>query len=438
MEKWEDKIKQEVNEQPPSIVTERINATLQKLPTKRRNYKKLYFSAAAAVLAFGLTLGASFFSPTFADTVKSIPVIGSVFDTIGNIGVKKGSEEGLSILLGEQVIINEQTVTFTESLYDGSEIHLGYIIESPTRDILDLNKGFLSDIEFTVNNRSMGSYGWGSSGQILDNGTYAGTISIKFNDEVPDSFLLGIKPRTGRAWKVELPIELQGSHETFLVNETRGMEDITIHYDSITFYPTATEIAMRQVTDEVKNPEDDKYMFIDFKLVDDQGHVLQPLSGGGEGTTKGGKLVQTLQYNFEPLDTFPETITVRPYLINIGDDSLSFVRGKWEGEELVLSQGEIGNLIVTDVREEDGLVTVFYEVDGDEFYDQSMAIWLEDSADNEYYFDRQLPKKIEGTKNKFEVSFSSAPALDDLYITTLEMKPLNYLEDLEITISIGQ
>lgn len=436
MEKWEDEIKKHANPNPPDEITNRINATLQKLPPKRRPRRKLYYTVAASAFAFLITITATLFSPAVADTMRSIPILGSVFETVGSIGVQRGNEQGLTTLLGKQVEVEGHRITFTESLYDGSEVHIGYLIESLDPTNTTAHYPFPSDLILTIDGRRTG-YGLGGTGQLLENGNYAGTISLRFQDEIPDNFLLGISPREGRSWEVELPVELQGLHETFLVNETREIEDMTIHYDTITFYPTATEIAFRQITD-IPTIEEDRLLRLSYMAVDNEGRVLQPFGGGGGGSPQGEKFVQSYNYNFEPLEKVPESITIKPYLRRMEEAPPTSVRGKWEGQELRLSQGEIGIITILSVDEVDGVYTVIYEVEGEDLYEQSILLFLRDSSGTIYDYDNRPPNRVEGTINRYKAVFSPGEKIDDLYFITFEKEAPNFVKELEVTIEFKE
>ena len=437
MEKWEDKIKQHVNQTPPDELTNRINSTLQQLPARRRPYHKFYFTAIASISAFILLLAASLISPVVADTMRSVPIIGSVFEKVGSIGVQRGNEQGLTTLLGDQVKIEKHLFTFTESLYDGSEIHVGYIIESldPTNSVAHLSLPL--DLNLTINGKRIGSYGMGERGELLENGNYVGTISIRFRDEVPDSFLLGISPRQGRRWKVELPIELQGKSKSFLVNETRETVDMLTHYDKVTFFPTTTEITFRQITDIPSIDDEDPYMFMEYMIVDNEGRVLQPFGSGGSGSAQGDKFVNAYKYNFEPFEEIPESITLKPFISPFRTETDSGVRGKWEGNELTLSQGEMGTMTILSIEEVDGTITVKYEVEGLHLYEQSIALLLEDSSGNRFDSDIRPPNRLEGTINQYEAVFTPNQKLDELYFVTFKKDAPEFIKELEITIEFN-
>ncbi|WP_159439981.1 DUF4179 domain-containing protein [Bacillus sinesaloumensis] len=435
MEKWEKQISMRANPEVPESVEKRINETLQSLP-KKKTFPRFYYSTAAVLLVGFLLFGVSFMSPTLADTMRSVPVIGSIFKMVGDVGTQKGEKEGLTTLLGQQVEIDGQVITFTESLYDGSQIHIGYLIESYTQEKHGKPVDFLSDLRLTINGKGV-SYGMGAKGEELENGDYAGIISVRVHGEnLPDEFTLGIQSHKEKALNVELLVTKQGENRSFLVNQTVETEDLTMHVDKVTFYPTSTEIAFRQVMD-VKTFEDKKYEWMDYQVVDDQGRVLQPISGGGGGgPEKGGKLVQTMNYYFEPLEKVPSSLTFKPYLI-VGNEKVEEVKGNWNGENLTLSQGDIGDITVLDIKSENGSVILLVETNGEDAYWQASSIVIEDKTGKTYY-DEQAPKRIEGTVNQYEVQFEANVAVEDIRVVTYKQKAPNFLEELEVTIELGE
>ncbi|MEK5444850.1 DUF4179 domain-containing protein [Fredinandcohnia sp. FSL W7-1320] len=430
MDKWEEQIRLKANPQLPVSVEHRMNETLRSLP-KKKTYPRFYYSAAAIFIVGFLLFGISFMSPTLAETMRSVPVIGSIFKMVGDIGTEKGEEEGLTTLLGQQVEVNGQVITFTESLYDGSQIHIGYLIESYTQVDHKQSTDFLSDLWLTIDGKGV-SYGMGGRGEELKNGDYAGVISIKIREELPENFTLGIKSKKEKSLDVELPIKKQGTNQAFLVNELLETQDLTIQVDKVTFFPTSTEIAMRQIMDE-KTYNNNKYEWMDYQVIDDQGRVLQPLSGGGSGGLSKGKFVQTLKQYFEPLENIPKSLTIKPYLWDVTEEKAEEVRTKWEGKQLVLPQGEIGETSVLDIKSEDGIVTLTVETTGDNGYFQSNSIWIEDTNGNAYYSEN-APKRVEGTTNQYLIQCEANLAVEDIKVVTYKQKAPNYLEELEVTI----
>lgn len=266
MEKWEKQLKMKVNLQIPDDINNQIQDTLNQMSSIQSKKRKNYFiGLVAAIFMLIVPFGASFFSPSFATTMQSVPVIGSVFELVGNIGEQIGSEEGLTTVLGQQLEINGQTITFTESLYDGAQIHIGYLVKD---EDAHFNDAFLHDMYLTINGDRL-NYGMGAGGKVLENGDYAGVLSIKVNEALPNQFMLGLHSEKEN-WEIELLVEKQGDHQSFLINETKETDDLIIHFDRISLYPTSTEIAFRQIMEKATY-ESDKYMWIQYQVFDNEG-----------------------------------------------------------------------------------------------------------------------------------------------------------------------
>lgn len=431
MEEWEKHVRAKVNRTLPNSIEDRIEKTLQQLPQKKR--KLPLYGLTAAFAAFTILFGLSFLSPAIANTIKSLPVIGTAFEFVGDIGVKKGKLEGLTVELGEQVEVDGQLITFTESLYDGGEIHIGYLIDSKHGEYRSL---FSNHLQLLVNGRDLGSYGMGGHEEEIKAGLYAGTFSVQVREGLPETFLLGIKPREGKAWFVELPVEKKGNNKSFIVNKIREHNDLVILFDQITVFPTSTELSLRLIMDEDAAFLEDEYMLLDYQIIDSDGRVLQPLGGGGGGEgPKNGQLTFSYQYYFEPLETIPQALTIKPYLRVPQTTAPKRVQQKWQGTALTLSQGEMGEITILDIRKDQEHITLTSIVEGDDLYRQANAVWLE--ASDGTRLDSDTPaKRIPGTTNQYELTFSTSLPVEDLVLSTVQIKGPLFLEELEVLVEL--
>ncbi|WP_102275559.1 DUF4179 domain-containing protein [Cytobacillus massiliigabonensis] len=432
MDKWEKQLNNDVNLSVPSIIDKRVEETLKQLPRKKTK-KKVFIGLTVAMVALSMVIGLSVISPTFANTMKEIPVIGSAFEFIGDIDVKKGKIEGLTIELGEQIEIDGQLITFTETLYDGGQIHIGYIIQENESNRTPF---FLDNLELLINGKKVG-YGMGRKELEIENGMYAGTISVHVREEIPDSFVLGIRSNKGKSWFVELAVEKKGEYQSFLINQIKKNEELTVIYDKITFFPTSTEISFRLMYDDKVNT-DNKFLMLNYQVIDDKGRVLQPFSSGGKsGQSVNGKVIFHYEQYNEAMQTIPTTLTIKPYFSNSSEIKPQIKKIKWEGEKMTLPQGEIGHLTILESTVENGVRTFRYKVEGEDLYSQANAIWLEDSSGTRYYSE-QPAVRVDGSINQYQASFSETPTSKDLYITTVAMSSPNFLEEFEVTISLKE
>ncbi|GGD24532.1 DUF4179 domain-containing protein [Pontibacillus salipaludis] len=436
MEKWEQQLDQEVNGNLPKVVEQQIEETLNTLPNKKASRKKWMYSVAAAVVATGIVVSSSSVSTTIADSLQSVPVIGSVMEKVGGLGEKNGQQKGLTVTAGEEVDIGDQTIIFTETLYDGNSIYISYLNTST-----DLNKQVLSGVPTVmIDGEPLRNYGIGAGGQKLKEGVYGETMSIRTSEELPDEFLLTLGGETnGSQWQVDLPVEKKGAETVIPLNESFSNEDNHLRYSTLSFTSTSTRVQFQLIT-----PEDSKLIqngqHFDIQVEDGNGRVLRGIGASSRSALLHDGTVQG-QYTFdlEPYgEDLPESITIKPYLMKIPLENedvepVVFTTKKWKGEPITLSQGEMGNLTVQSVERIEGDVTITYSVDGEDEAMQSSTFWIEDSENN-MYKENRVERRVEG--NTFKQTFYDFPAEEDIYLHSTEMDSHHYISNFEVTIDI--
>ncbi|SOC44094.1 DUF4179 domain-containing protein [Ureibacillus acetophenoni] len=94
---------------------------------------------AAAVLTFGV-IGSGFVSPTMAQVLKEIPIIGSIFGGSPDTSLQMIHEQGLASQLNETVTNNGISLTITEAFLGGGRIAIAYTIETDKVVLQDISK----------------------------------------------------------------------------------------------------------------------------------------------------------------------------------------------------------------------------------------------------------------------------------------------------------
>lgn len=417
MEKWEQEIVKLVNIPLPETIDEDVNQTLKGLKRKRNRSLKQRFGILTAAMLF-ITIGLSSLSPSFAESLRSLPLLKSVFELVGGVDVKRGSELLLTTEIGQEVKINDQEIIFTESLYDGSKINLGWTVPSNDPDPW----AFKEDIRFAIDGKRIEDYGGNMTYEKLDNGMYAGTISINVRSEglLPESFVLGIISTDETITYANIPIIQEGEYQSYTIGQSRTWDEnevFQVDYDAVTLYPTSTVISYSL-------PKSTTH-FWDFQVYDDQGRVLQPISVSGMGNTNENHY----KAFFESFETIPNKIFIKPYMLNPS----SKVSGEWKGKPITIDQGKAGSLTILDQKVENNKLTLTYEAEGYRIFEQSDRIWLEDRKGKTYHKDGTATR-IKDT-NKYQLTFSNISGIDSYYICTYQFNT-NYLEGLEVSIDL--
>lgn len=288
----------------PEIVRTRVDETLASLPKHRPVRKKASYISIAAALLIGCVFGLGFVSPVVAQVLKQIPLIGFVFETAGDPGLQEANKEGFTIPVNQTGYDSGIKLTITEVLFDGARLSIGYLQESyfgsfqPERPNIFVNG---KEINFSV----------GYTGKILGPTKVAGVMSIDPTEELPEKFNLemridavGIIPGN---WEFKFPVSMGKSKLVAAPGITKSYADIELTVKKVTLAPSATNLKL-----QVKWPQN-KY-YLDFRLSDDRGMILQNFSMAGGGDSSNG--IETMQYSasFAPVKEKPKFLILRTVL----------------------------------------------------------------------------------------------------------------------------
>ncbi|MCD5322431.1 MULTISPECIES: DUF4179 domain-containing protein [Pontibacillus] len=436
MEKWEHLLDEEVNKELPESVEKRMESTLKSLPNKKTGKKKWLYGITAAVVATGILINSSSVSTTIADSLKDVPFVGSVMEKVGGLGEKSGQQGGLTVSTGEQVNIGDQTIIFTETLYDGNSIYISYLNMSD-----HLNKLVLPGMpDVLVDGEPLDNYGIGAGGQKIEEGVYGETMSIRTQEELPHEFLLTLSGEAnGSEWQVDLPVIKKGNSKVMPINKSFKSGEDHIHYSTVSFTSTSTRIQFQMLT-----PEDSKIIqnnqHLDFVVEDENGKVLRGIGASSHSIgSEDGKVSGKYTVDLEPYrEQLPETLSIRPYLMEIPTseeavEPVVFRSKKWTGEPVTLSQGEMGQLNVDSVEREGENVTITYTVKGEDEATQASTFWITDGDGNRYEHDR-VERRID--HHTFKQTYYNFPVEKDIHLHTTEMDAHHYLSDFGLTIDL--
>ncbi len=304
-----------------------ILKTVQENSPKRKKSlrKKLAYSVAAAVAAFGLLIGSATVSPVMATMVSKIPIIGSIFSTSGEHGLERVSELGLTQVVGQSKTVNGITITIDEVFYDGTRVTVGYTQES--EEPLD---NFYIRPKFEVDGKKMVT---GTYIREVTPTFWTNVISIEpYRIELPGKFDLGMnfEGKNGEEWNFSTPVEEQLGVEQVTINHSQQTEGIDLFVESIKIGHTGFLLRYEVASEK----HHDLTTLLEFRVVDSLGNELAAIGGGKENGNANGFFVDGRVYGtrlFDSVDEHDKELTIIPYLLipKQGDWKETDLDGNW-------------------------------------------------------------------------------------------------------------
>ncbi|PQP83877.1 hypothetical protein C0Q44_04370 [Paenibacillus sp. PCH8] len=341
----DQELREQSKERPimSTTVRNRIDATLESLPEspllnsghsrKPRLHKGLRRTVAATIAAgvLGITVFASgFVSPVMADSLRSIPLVGSLFSSIeADMGLRTAGDEGLTKLVNSNVSFKDVKLEVSETVYDGTRAAFLVHVTAPNlkngeydngKNIVKLSNG-IENVFFNVNGTGQdGGLFYGSAGN-----TYPDTLL--FEQVIPSNHAAAGLPDQ---FDAEVTFTLQGIDHEFTLNIpfTKTTEDILhiepnviVANDLIT--ASVTEAQITPITTRLSTvvslngksmltaKDEEQLRNIGFAIYDDQGRQLTALNG--EGLYESNQLKSERIYATTPGDS--TYLVVKPFEI---------------------------------------------------------------------------------------------------------------------------
>jgi hypothetical protein len=365
--------------------------------------------------------------------LRQVPGLESVFRIVGDWGLKKADETGLVTEINQSVTDQGITLRITEAMYDGTRLTFGYLQEAP--DGIEE----LDDVEYQINGKSM-HFAGSSSGNRIDQNTYAGVVNLTPDVELPEKFQLSIHVyRIGSIdgqWQYTIPISrMTTNNKVVLPMTVRSSGDVTLTVQKITFTPSLTELSI-----QIKQPKQNQ-KFINFDLIDDKGIVLDNRGGSGSGETEGDYEIMNFKQMFSPVQAIPKSLTLRPTINEPAthipkEIKVAMEHTPDEQHPLILSQGESGFLQITQVEYLKDRTLVHYQAKGTQPYLQGSQLWIEGESGEKYRIMDKSTETLDPAQYKFIREFPSFKPDQKLIFVTRELPGPNYTKELEMTIPV--
>lgn len=426
-------------EVPIDKLDKTIDGALKRAKTKHKKpRRKLYPLIGVASLATCVLIGSAFVSPAMAKVLSSIPVLNSVFEFVGDSGLEIASQKGLSKKVAQTDTDQNISLTIQDIFFDGTRLSISYIQEFPNQ------LRHLGELKLKVDGKEI-NFGDSRTGEILSDNQYAGVINIRPTEELPDSFDLSIGLKeignVKGEWNFEIPVKKSKEEvKTIKSMKTKIYKDTTLTVKTVKVGPAGIKLSVDLSSPSGKNPRMIDDSSLHFNLLNAQGEALTQLDGSGSGQDDGGNSVMHMEYVFAPLEESTEFLTVSPFLIphNIEEPSRVEQPLQITALPITLDQGEMGKIIVTDVKYQEDKTLLYFQVVSDFPYDghfQFNNLWIEDQAGNNLTSDSKgYPERIK--QNTYVQEFKRISKSEPLKVVTFTMPNLKVLEEMQIKIPI--
>ncbi|HZG16057.1 MAG TPA: DUF4179 domain-containing protein [Candidatus Bathyarchaeia archaeon] len=338
----------------PEVVRARLDSTYASLadqpftPVKNStaSWKRWTVSvtAAAAMLGVGVYTTA-LVSPAMAESLKQIPLIGSIFSSIQvDSGLQAAGVQGLTTSVTVSDSFEGITMGISEVIFDGTRAAFAVKINAPqgidgkfyTGEKGNSLDDAIEEIFVSIDGKEpnapdspVNGVFYGAAGK-----EHPDTMTFEINDrsgenpslKLPDSFtatfyveLKGVDHK----FKLEVPVKRTVQHAVrFQPKASRTHNGLTFSVTDVEMTSATTNLAINVKVDEkvkVEEKKTDEIMEIEYALFDDQEHQVDAVSG--EGMFDKNQLIQTERY--VSVKGKPHYLIVRPYIDKDDDEKAS-------------------------------------------------------------------------------------------------------------------
>lgn len=299
----------------PDMIRQRqdeVYASLADLPMhtrtgrKQRSGRVRTFAIGAAAAAFIGVMSSAYVSPIMAESLKKVPLIGSIFQMVNDLGLQTAEERGLVTPLSVSAEQEGITLSIPEVVYDGTRLSMavkregegleGGILEhtaiqegNTSKDIYP--RGAITRVEMQIDGTSIDDYDLGArpglSGKPTSdpNGALFELLNMSLDEtgiRMPDEFQLTVNitlEGIAKPFVMEIPVRKSTDQIILPLKETREWNGIQLTLEQLKFTPITTGILMNiEQTNPDKALSDETLL---FEVWDEKGRVLETVGGLG-------------------------------------------------------------------------------------------------------------------------------------------------------------
>ncbi|SEG71938.1 DUF4179 domain-containing protein [Paenibacillus sp. UNC499MF] len=326
-----------------SLVRSRLDETYASLPDRastrmhkpKSRLRRIASVTSAAVIVGAALFASGFVSPVMASSIKSIPILGSLFSSIeGDIGLRNAGDLGLASPVNKEVFYKDVKLEVTETVFDGSRAAFLLKVSAPNlrdgkynngKKTVNLNNA-IDNVIFSVDGKRQGD-----PGSILKGGFFAGAgeanpdmlifeevLDTSGSRSVPDSFNAEVTlVLDGIDHEFKLDVPFRKSTDRIVnrnPNSAVTKDELTFSVSALQATPLTTRIYSSIALDKVSAlnvKEENRLRRIGIAVFDDQGRQLPSLNG--DGVYEGNRLNFDNRYASTPGKT--GYLVLKPFVI---------------------------------------------------------------------------------------------------------------------------
>jgi len=355
----------------PETATPTNERMVRTKPKKKRLVAKSL--VAAAVISFGV-IGSGFISPTMAQMLKEVPIIGSIFSNSEDRSLTIIDEQDLASTLNQTVTDQGITLTITETYFGGGRLVIAYTIESEEVELERVVKGRGVPLHYNALIDGEQFSHSTTFEQSVDEGVAKGIIdmSIGLESELSEKPVLDLKVKeiagvTG-SWNFTLPIDLEktkAATKTFSPMTSATWEDAAFVVEKVEFTPVQSQIIIDRTV-----PKDDIFDY-GFSVYDENGTSLGFHGGSGSSVIDVGNGLVNFKDTIllQGREEVPTGLMIEVYNNHGGP----YESSKVKEVNIPLTESELpytlnypdgSKLIVTGVEQLEDETVVYYDIEG--------------------------------------------------------------------------
>ncbi len=220
---------------------------------KKRKAGKAVQLIIGTAAALTLAIGSGYVSPTMAQMLKEVPIVGSLFTESDSEIVQNAVEKGfVSDISGTTQSNSGITVDFSEVYYDGKNLSIGYTLTFEQLDLLEKEVRVPFRPMITLDGKQQNHSS--SFEEVEQNGNVVkGIMHARFQPQEAKTVQLMIHEVYGQKgeWAFDLPIENENIHQASYVYKPKTIQEwkegnSTITIEEMHVKPGHTQVVLSQ------------------------------------------------------------------------------------------------------------------------------------------------------------------------------------------------